>query len=63
MARETAHIFLKANSKAAFLKMVRRGGVSNLARIASNVSPWGGAPAMDRKTTRIIFKTTNLTTF
>ena len=32
MATETAHIILKANSKTVFLKVVRSGDVSNLAR-------------------------------
>jgi hypothetical protein len=32
MARETAHIVLKANGKVTFLKVVRSGTVSNLAR-------------------------------
>jgi hypothetical protein len=42
MATKSAHILLETNRMAAFLKMVRRGDVSNLARIGPNVSPQGG---------------------
>jgi hypothetical protein len=59
MATKSAHILLETNRMAAFLKMVRRGDVSNLARIDPNVSPWGGAAALARETTRTIFKTIN----
>jgi hypothetical protein len=57
MATESAHIVLKANSKAALLKVVRSGAVSNLARIDRNAGPWGGTTALAQETTRTIFKT------
>jgi hypothetical protein len=57
MATESANIVLKTNNKAALLKVVRGGNVSNLARVDPNASPWGGAPAMARETTRTILKT------
>ncbi len=41
MATETAHIILKKNTKAAFLKLVRCGGVSNLAHIGLIAGPLG----------------------
>jgi hypothetical protein len=57
MATESANIVLKKDTKAALLKVVRSGDVSNLARIDPNASPWGGAPAPARETTRTILKT------
>jgi hypothetical protein len=60
MATESAHIALKINGKITFLEMVRRGDVSNLARIDFNASPWGGGPAVAREITRAMFKTTKL---
>jgi hypothetical protein len=57
MATESANIVLKKDTKAALLKVVRSGDVSNLARIDPNASPWGGAPALARETTRTILKT------
>jgi hypothetical protein len=56
MAGGTARTILKTNSKATFLKVVRSGDVSNLARIDPTARPWGGATAMARETAGTIFK-------
>lgn len=61
MATETAHIILKKNGR--FLKVVRSGDVSNLARIDSIANPWGGTAVMARKPPAPCFKKNSLNTF
>jgi len=58
MATETAHSILEKQRETALLKVVRRGSVSNLARIDPNAVPWGGTTAMARETIHTTFRAT-----